>query len=221
MRDNPSMNLYQMAEAGMRRRFGESPIAVWGTDRLTREQHIVVRAKPRPYLLSAIDLLPFLGSRNIVEIGCMRKPMLHAFEEFDPACCNEGHSTRFWASTGHPLWSVDIDQRACEVATQSVVDYPLAKVICGDGIDFLRNFRETIGLLYLDGWDALPGTDYAEKHLFAYREASARLAETSMILIDDTDLLMGGKGKLAIPAAIRDGYELMLIGRQTMLLRQR
>jgi bifunctional DNA-binding transcriptional regulator/antitoxin component of YhaV-PrlF toxin-antitoxin module len=30
---------------------------------------------------------------------------------------------------------------------------------------------------------------------------------------------MGGKGRLVLPAAIRDGYELMILGRQTMLLR--
>lgn len=213
------MNLYEIAEAGIRKRFGDSPIALWGTDRLTKEQQIHVRAKPRPYLLSAIELLDYLGSRNIVEIGCMRHPMRHALDEFDPVCCNDGHSTRFWASTGHPLWSVDIDDHACEVATQSVSGFPSATVICGDGIEFLKGFREPIGLLYLDGWDVVPGTDYAEKHLAAYRAARSMLAEISIILIDDTDLLMGGKGKLVVPAAIRDGYELVLFGRQTMLLR--
>jgi hypothetical protein len=214
------MNLYEMAEAGIRERFGNSPIALWGTDRLTLEQQIHVRAKPRPYLLSAIELLNSLGSRNIVEIGCMRQPMRHTLDEFDPVCCNDGHSTLFWASTGNPLWSVDIDERACQVAAQGVGNFPRAKVICGDGIQFLKDFRQPIGLLYLDGWDVVPGTDYAEKHLSAYREARSALAGTSMILIDDTDLLMGGKGKLVVPAAIRDGFELMLFGRQTMLLRE-
>ena len=215
------MNLYEIAEAGIRKRFGDSPIALWSTDRLTKEQQIHVRAKPRPYILSAIDLLDSLGSPNIVEIGCMRQPMRHTLEEFDPVCCNDGHSTLFWASTGHPLWSVDIDERACEIATQSVSGFPAAKVVRGDGIEFLKSFKAPIGLLYLDGWDVVPGTDYAEQHLSAYHAARSALAQTSIILIDDTDLLMGGKGKLVLPAAIRDGYELMLFGRQTMLLRER
>jgi hypothetical protein len=30
---------------------------------------------------------------------------------------------------------------------------------------------------------------------------------------------MGGKAKLMLPAAIRDGYELLIFGRQTMLLK--
>jgi hypothetical protein len=156
-----------------------------------------------------------------VEIGCMRQPMRHTLDEFDPVCCNDGHSTLFWASTGNPLWSVDIDAGACEIAAQGVKGLPHARVICGDGIQFLKDFIYPIGLLYLDGWDVVPETDYAEKHLSAYREARDRLAGTSMILIDDTDLLMGGKGKLVVPAAIRDGYELALFGRQTMLLRER
>lgn len=215
------MTLQEMAEAGIRKHFGASPIALWATDRLTVEQQVQVRAKPRPYILTAIELLGHLGSRNIVEIGCMRQPMRHALDEFDPVCCNDGHSTMFWASTGRPLWSVDVDARACEVAERSVSGFPGATVTCGDGIQFLKDFREPIGLLYLDGWDVVPGTDYAEQHLSAYRAACARLAETSMILIDDTDLLMGGKGKLVVPAAIRDGFELVLFGRQTMLLKTR
>ena len=215
------MNLRHRVDAILRERFGDSPVALWGTDRLTLDQQVRIRAKPRPYILSAIDLLDLAESRNIVEIGCMRQPMRHTLEEFDPICCNDGHSTLFWANTGHPLWSVDIDPRACEVAARSVAAYPLAKVSCGDGIAFLRGFREPIGLLYLDGWDVIPGTDYAEKHLEAYQAARAMLAGSSMILIDDTDLLMGGKGRLVVAGAIRDGYELMLFGRQTLLLRQR
>ena len=112
------MNLYERAEAGIRARFGDSPVALWSTDRLTLEQQIHVRAKPRPYLQCAIELLGFLGSRNIVEIGCMRQPMRHTLEEFDPVCCNDGHSTLFWASTGNALWSVDINQGACEIAAR-------------------------------------------------------------------------------------------------------
>jgi hypothetical protein len=215
------MNLYEMAESVIRKRFGDSPIAIWGTDRLTKDQQIRIRAKPRPYLLSAIELLGLLGSPNIVEIGCMRSEMRHTLEEFNPVCCNDGHSTLFWASTGNPQWSVDIDEHACNTAAQGVKGRPNVRVICGDGIQFLKDFTYPIGLLYLDGWDVLPGTDYAEKHLSAYREARDKLAGKSMILIDDTDLLMGGKGKLVVPAAIRDGYELIMIGRQSMLLRDR
>jgi hypothetical protein len=213
------MSLFERAEAVIRKHFADTRITLWGTDDLTVEQQTHVRSKPRPYILSAIELLDALGAPNIVEIGCMRLPMNHALEEFDPVCCNDGHSTLFWATTGKPVWSVDIDRNACYLAASYVQSYPNAKLVCGDGIKFLEKFKEPIGLLYLDGWDVLPGTDYAEKHLLAYRTARPRLAATSLILIDDTDLLMGGKGKLVLPAAIRDGYELIAFGRQTMLLR--
>jgi hypothetical protein len=215
----PSPSLLERAEAVIRTRFADAQITLWGTDELTAEQQTHVRAKPRPYLLSAIELLDALESPNIVEVGCMRQPMRHALDEFDPVCCNDGHSTLFWASTGHPVWSVDIDMRACQLAASYLQDYPNATVVCGDGIKFLRKFERPIGLLYLDGWDVIPGTDYAEQHLAAYQAARPHFAATSLILIDDTDLLMGGKGKLVLPAAIRDGYELLALGRQTMLLR--
>ncbi|MGH8764543.1 MAG: hypothetical protein ACRET8_02390 [Burkholderiales bacterium] len=147
--------------------------------------------------------------------------MNHGLDEFDPVCCNDGHSTLFWAVTGHPVWSVDIDAEASRIAAESVADFPNVEVSCGDGIGFLRAFREPIGLLYLDGWDVVPGTDFAEQHLMAYEAAKPRLAGSSMILVDDTDLLMGGKGTLMVPAAVSDGYRRVLFGRQTMLLRQR
>ena len=35
------------------------------------EDQIHVRGKPRPYILSAIDLLAKMQGRTIVEIGCM------------------------------------------------------------------------------------------------------------------------------------------------------
>jgi hypothetical protein len=213
------MDLFTRAEAVVRRHFGDTPITLWATDLLTVDEQVNVRAKPRPYLLSAIDLLDELDSPNIVEVGCMRRPMRHGIDEIDPSCCNDGHSTMFWALTGHPVWSVDIDMQACQLAAGYVQGYTNVTVLCGDGIRFLEKFEQPIGLLYLDGWDVIPGTDYAEKHLAAYQAARPKLAAASMILIDDTDLLMGGKGKLAVPAAIRDGYQPVLYGRQTMLLR--
>jgi hypothetical protein len=46
------------------------------------------------------------------------------------------------------------------------------------------------------------------------------MAKTSVVLIDDTDIMNGGKGRLAIPQIIRDGYELITWGRQAMLARE-
>ena len=186
---------------------------------LTTEEQTNVRGKPRPYILSAIDLLAKLRGRTIVEIGCMRQAMNHSFEEFDPRCCNDGHSTAFWGRTGLAVHTVDIQQAACDFAAQACRQFPNVKVACGDGIEFLRHFAGVIDLLYLDAWDAVEGTPYAEKHLEAYMTAREKLARSSLVLIDDTDIMFGGKGRLAIPSIIRDGFDPILFGRQTLLLR--
>jgi hypothetical protein len=177
------------------------------------------RGKPRPYILSAIDLLAKMHGRTIVEIGCMRQPINHSFDEFNPLCCNDGHSTAFWGWTGLAVHTIDINPEACKVAAETCRSYPNVHVYCGDGVQFLREFNGTIDLLYLDAWDTLEGIPYAEKHLEAYEAAREKLSPSSIVLIDDTDIAFGGKGRLAVSAIIRDGFDLLLTGRQTMLLR--
>ena len=92
-------------------------------------------------------------------------------------------------------------------------------VYTADGIWFLNRFEREIDLLYLDAWDVIAGSNYAEKHLEAYRAALPHLARTCVVLIDDTDILNGGKGRLVIPQMIRDGFDLVTWGRQALLVR--
>ncbi|GJQ28595.1 MAG: hypothetical protein HBSAPP03_04790 [Phycisphaerae bacterium] len=186
---------------------------------LTPEDHTTRRGKPRPSILATIDLLKKLGGKTIVEIGCMRQPLTHELDEFNPVCCNDGHSTAFWAMTGLAVHSVDIDPACCQVAAETCGACPNVSIYCADGIEFLRQFSGVIDLLYLDAWDAIEGIPYAEKHLEAFQVARPKLARRSLILIDDTDVAFGGKGRQAIPAIIRDGYDLLFVGRQTLLLR--
>jgi hypothetical protein len=186
---------------------------------LSTAEQTFVRGKPRPYILSAIDLLTKLGGRTIVEVGCMRRPLTHSLDAFDPDCCNDGHSTAFWASTGLAVHSVDVNPQCCTVAAQACHELANAHIYCSDGVEFLRAFQGTIDLLYLDAWDAVEGIPYAESHLEAYLAARQKLAPASLVLIDDTDIAFGGKGRLAVPQIIRDGFDLLLAGRQTMLLR--
>jgi hypothetical protein len=189
---------------------------------LTAGDQTYLRGKPRPYLLAAIDLLKKLGGRTIVEIGCMRQPMPHTLEQFNPVCCNDGHSTMFWGSSGLAVYTVDISQACCDVTKAACQGYPNVHVSCGDGVEYLRRFSTetgTIDLLFLDAWDAVEGIPYAEKHLEAYEAAREKLSPRAIVQIDDTDIAFGGKGRLVTPAIIRDGFELLLTGRQTMLLR--
>jgi hypothetical protein len=186
---------------------------------LTPADQTHLRGKPRPFILSAIDLLRKMGGQTIVEIGSMRQPMRHSLEEFNPNCCNDGHSTLFWASTGMNFHSIDINPDCARIAGEACAALPNAHVYCGDGIAFLQEFDQQIDLLFLDAWDVVEGCDFAGGHLRAYQAARDKMAPNSIILIDDTDVKFGGKGRLAIPAIIRDGFDLVLVGRQTMLIR--
>jgi len=177
------------------------------------------RGKPLPYLQVATQLVREFGFKTIVEVGSMRHPLKHALDEFDPECCNEGHSSLYFAETGAEVFTTDVNPKCADVLVPSTRIYRNLHVYTSDGIWFLKKFDRPIDLLYLDAWDVVPSLNYAEKHLEAYRAAIPRLAPTCLVLIDDTDMANGGKGRLAIPQMIRDGFELVTWGRQAMLAR--
>jgi hypothetical protein len=177
------------------------------------------RGLPTPYLKVASQLTREYGFKTIVEIGSMRHPLKHGLDEIDPVCCNDGHSTLFFADTGAEIFTVDVDPKCADVLVSWTRKYRNLHVYTADGIWFLKKFDRPIDVLYLDAWDVVPSLDYAQKHLDAYRAALPHLARTCLILIDDTDILNGGKGQLAIPQMIRDGFELVTWGRQAMLAR--
>jgi hypothetical protein len=177
------------------------------------------RAKPLPYLLVTSQLMQEFDLRSVVEIGSMRLPLLHRLDEFDPACCNDGHSTLHWAETGAEVVSIDIDPACAAVLAPFAQAYPNLTVLTGDGLEFLRGLRKQIDVLYLDAWDVVEGTDYAERHVDAYQLAKPHLNPRCVVQIDDTDILNGGKGRLLIPRLIRDGFDLITWGRQALLSR--
>ena len=176
------------------------------------------RGMPLLYLQLVTTLVREFGLKTIVEIGSMRRPMDHALNE-DDECCIEGHSTLFFADTGAEVYTVDVNASCAQVLVPWTRKYRNLHVYTADGIWFLRRFEGEIDLLYLDAWDVMSGINYAEKHLEAYRAALPRLARNCMVLIDDTDVMNGGKGRLVIPQLIRDGFELVTWGRQALLVR--
>lgn len=192
---------------------------LWFGHDLTAQEQIQHRGKPLPSILSAIELVARLGGRVVAEVGCMRHPLAHPLEEFHPECCNDGHSTAYWAAAGLEVYTADIDPASVAAARETCGAMPNVRIECRDGIEFLRTFPRRIDLLYLDAWDAIEGTPYAERHLEAFEAAREKMAPRSIVLVDDTDVAWGGKGRLAIPAIIRAGYEPVVHGRQTMLLR--
>jgi len=179
------------------------------------------RGKPKKYLEAAIELFYALEGKTIVEIGCMRQPMLHPITEVNPKCCNDGHSTYFWCTTGAKVFSVDIDFKAVRIAKKSIREFKNGKVIWGDGLKFLKKFRSRIDLLFLDAWDVVPGCQYAENHLLAYLAAKDKLSDRNIIVVDDTDVGGGGKGRLLLPVLKAEGYDILVSGRQTIALKNK
>ena len=186
---------------------------------LSLDEQVRQRGKPLQYLTITKTLIKEFDLKTIVEIGSMREPMVHALTTFHAPCCNDGHSTLHLASTGAELFTVDVNPRSAEILAAYGKDYPNLHVASGDGIAYLRGFTRPIDVLYLDAWDVITGTDYAEKHLEAYEVAKAHLSPTCLVQIDDTDLMNGGKGRLVIPQMIRDGFTLITWGRQAILAR--
>ena len=184
---------------------------------------------PAPSIREALEIYKREGLHKlgkIVELGCIRQPVTHSLEDGSRCdACLDGHSTAEWARSGLDFVSVDIHPGHVAMA-DSVAP---GRVVCADGLKFLRDFVGTIAMLFLDAFDAdLP--DSAEKHLDAFRIALPKMAPRSLILIDDTDVEYdheagffrkpigyGGKGKLVIPAAMDAGYQVIFEGRQTLL----
>lgn len=164
---------------------------------------------------------------KIVEIGCIEYPVTHPLKE-DHECCLSGHSTAYWVESEFDFVSVDVHPGHCAMARKIAPH----NVVCQDGIKFLQEFNGSISMLFLDAWGAeLP--DSADKHLEAIAIALPKMAPHSLIMLNDTNVkydfesrsfqesgVFGGKGKLAIPFALENGYDIVFQGRQTLLERK-
>lgn len=167
--------------------------------------------------MEALNEFDLRGGKRIVEIGSMRQPMKHSID-IVMDCCMDGHSSALLARAAKEFWTVDADPEATFACSRELIrlGFGDAMVVCGGGIQFLTFFQQPIDMLFLDGWDCdLP--QCASEHLRAYSAAKYNLHDKSLILIDDTDVDGGGKGRLVVPAAIEDGWKVVFDGRQTLL----
>ena len=187
---------------------------------LTYNEQTFIRGKPREYILHAINLLKkYTDEKIILEIGSIRSKMGHDIQEFNPNCCNDGHSTYFWKKyTNADIYTVDIDSRCKNIID---TDNRLIGVnsFIDDAIHFSKTFDKKIDLLFLDAWDVENNSPYAEKHLEIYNILKDNLAKNCILLIDDTDIGLGGKGKLLIPVLIQNGFKCIFNKRQTLFIR--
>ena len=194
---------------------------IFESDQLTYHENTFIRGKPKEYILHTIKLFKrFTRQKLVLEIGSVRHAMEHTIEEFNPACCNDGHSTYFWSHyTNANIHTVDIAPH-CKHGIIDV-DQRLAGVNAHikDAIEFAKTFNDQIDLLFLDAWDVVPGDPYAEKHLEIYKILKDNLADDCLILIDDTDVGAGGKGRLVMPELIKDGFDCLFSKRQALFIR--
>ena len=209
---------------------------------LTIHEQSFIRDKPLRFLNKTLQLLesfvPLPQDRIIVEIGTCRNAMTHPLTTLNPICCNDGHSTFFWCTLKNTkVYTVDINPNCERILIKAYKDKQLVingslQIHTGDGIEFLQDFvnetkndssinsSKTIDLLFLDAWDVVEGTSFAEKHLEAYNVVKNNLNDTCFISIDDTDIANGGKGKLVVPQLIKDGFTILYKGRHTVLVRR-
>ena len=211
-----SMTLLKEAAAIIYKRFANHKARRFDNINLSFFEQLCLRDKPRDYIEATCQILALMQAKVIVEIGSARQPLEHGLDEFNPVCCNDGHSTFFWDRTGCEVHTVDINPNSATMINALCKN---TTAYTQDGIEFLRGFDKTIDLLYLDAWDVLPGTLFAEKHLEAYQVARTKLSPRHLILIDDTDVGGAGKGELLIPVLQHDGYISMIEGRQYLFMK--
>jgi hypothetical protein len=187
---------------------------------LSFHEQTYIRGKPKKYLLKAIELFEQLPShKTILEIGSVYSRMSHDIDEFNPECCNAGHSTYFWKKyTDADIYTVDINP-GCKSVVDDDIRLQGVNAVTSDAISYAKTFDKKIDLLFLDAWDVHPMIDYAEKHLEIYTVLKGKLSDSCMILIDDTDVGNGGKGRLLIPEIKKDGFTCVFSGRQTLFMR--
>jgi len=187
---------------------------------LSYYEQTYIRGKPKKYLLHTIDLFKkFTNGKTILEIGSVRSKMNHNITEFNPQCCNDGHSTYFWENyTDAEIYTVDIDTR-CKNIIDNDIRFTRVKSYTMDAFKFVKDFNKKIDLLFLDAWDVCQDSPYDIAHLNIYNELKNNLSDECVILIDDTDINNGGKGKLLIPQLIKDGFLIIAYKRQTILIK--
>lgn len=208
-------------------------------DKVVLEPHEnSLRNYPAPWIKKTVEILKIMEAKTIVEIGSTRSELTQsciAYHDnsyylkpsYAPACCQDGHSTYFWAREGFEVYTVDIDER-CRTQLENQYKYHIKEPIpqnlniCipQDGIEFLKNFNKPIDFLFLDGWDVGTG-GYDERHLEAFLAAKDKLAPMHLISIDDTDfkIIGEGKDKLLSPYLLDNGYVKILWGRQTIYIK--
>ena len=161
----------------------------------------------------------------IVETGTIRNSAEWGIPIGDPRMWRgDGLSTILFSDlcsrTGAMLYSVDASLENVGVSRKLTLQWEASRSILAlDSVEFLESFPLPIDLLYLDSFDFEP-SDPGPSQLHNLREAKAALPslhENSIVLIDDADQILGGKGGMTVPFLIKQGWTPTRFQRQFVL----
>ena len=123
---------------------------------------------------------------------------------------------------GGNLIAVDISPQNCQFArTWTEVFGGTVEVRQLDSVAFLQQHSSPIDVLYLDSLDTTEA-GHAEHALRETEAALPKLHQQSLIVFDDTPWNGGawvGKGALAVPHLLRNGWKILYAGYQVLLAR--
>ncbi len=172
------------------------------------------RQPPTQSLKKAAELFNEINGKTIIEIGTGIQGEL------------SGNSVLQWVkqTKAERIICLDLEQKHVDEVKNECKIYQNVEAILYDGLKYLREFKGTIDLLYLDFWvkdkkGEMLGTARSKHYLKAFKNAKNNMNEKSIILIDDTDHIDPWKQTLIIPEARKSGYQVLWVGRQTCLFR--
>ncbi len=156
------------------------------------------------------------NAKVLVETGTARQPGNWVGD--GQSTCVLGAFAQRYAARVHTC-----DISASNIAAARELTKPFSgqiDYVVGDSIEFLRRFAGPIDLLYLDSFDFDQRGDPNPPQDHAVREAQAALHALhshSIILIDDCNVVHGGKGGKVIPFLLGEGWQVIGVGYQVLM----
>ncbi|MCB1086662.1 MAG: class I SAM-dependent methyltransferase, partial [Verrucomicrobiae bacterium] len=122
---------------------------------------------------------------------------------------------------GGKLISVDVEPTHCTFARLQTSGFgENVRIVLGDSVAYLADYTgDPIDVLYLDSLDTTV-EGHAEHGLAEARHGAPHLRAGGLLAIDDTHFAKGayhGKGALAVPWLLDQGFEVIYSGFQTLL----
>jgi hypothetical protein len=155
---------------------------------------------------------------TVIETGTTRAP-----NDFAGAGCATSIFGQFIQHHGGELHSVDSSERNVEFGRSWVREHgPRVQVHQADSVQWLQAFSGQADLVYLDSMD-LEQPEHAAHCLSEAQAIAARVKPGGLIAFDDTPEVNGqieGKGKLAVPWLLGQGWQRVHNGYQQAMRKQ-